>query len=171
MPLCQICSTRFPNRVRIDGKLKSLQNRKFCLACSPYGQHNTKSLSMMLMPEGVRRCPRCQQMLSLDRFYRRRDGRNASVYCKECTNRQAIERQQRLKQDVVAFLGGCCAHCGYDRYIGSLEVHHTDPTVKEFDLSHCRSTTFEKIKPELDKCLLLCANCHREEHARLKGLL
>jgi hypothetical protein len=55
--------------------------------------------------------------------------------------------------------------------MGCLELHHRDPGAKEFDFAHYRSTTFEKVKPELDKCILLCANCHREEHARLKGLL
>jgi hypothetical protein len=76
-----------------------------------------------------------------------------------------------LKQEIVVFFGGRCARCGYNRYLGSLELHHTNPDVKEFDFAHSRSTTFEKIKPELEKCILLCANCHREEHARLKGLL
>lgn len=71
----------------------------------------------------------------------------------------------------VAYKGGHCECCGYSRYIGALEFHHPNPGEKEFDLAGFRSTTFEKVKAELDKCILLCSNCHREEHARLKGLL
>jgi formate-dependent nitrite reductase cytochrome c552 subunit len=52
-----------------------------------------------------------------------------------------------------------------------LEFHHRDPTQKDFSLGHAKMTNFEKVKSELDKCDLLCANCHREEHARLKGQL
>jgi hypothetical protein len=170
MPICLKCQAHFPNSTLIDGKRKNLQTRRFCLACSPYGQHNTRDLRVA-RPEGVHWCPRCQQHVPLADFYRRRDGRDPTPYCKVCTNRQAVERQQRLKKQAVEYKGGCCAVCGYDRYVGSLEFHHEDDAVKEFNLSHAQCTSFEKIKTELDKCVLLCANCHREEHARLKGLL
>jgi hypothetical protein len=104
-------------------------------------------------------------------FYRRRGKEGHGVYCKSCTNRQSIERQQALKKQAVEYKGRCCSSCGYDRYIGSLEFHHVDPEGKDFTLAHAKNTNFEKIKAELDKCVVLCANCHREEHARLKGLL
>ena len=81
-----------------------------------------------------------------------------------------MERQQRLKQKCVEYKGGCCQLCGYNRYIGALEFHHLDPAVKDFSLAHTRSTTFEKVRAELDKCILVCANCHRELHAEQKGL-
>lgn len=117
-----------------------------------------------------RRCPRCKTEKPLDEFYRRRDDKNASVYCKPCTNAQTIERQQRLKLQAIAYKGSKCQKCGYAGYIGAFDFHHRDPLVKDFSLSHAKLTSFEKVKPELDKCDLLCANCHREEHARLKGL-
>jgi 5-methylcytosine-specific restriction endonuclease McrA len=71
----------------------------------------------------------------------------------------------------VEYKGGCCSICGYNRYIGSLEFHHVNAEGKDFTLAHAKNTVFEKIKAELDKCVVLCANCHREEHARLKALL
>jgi len=78
----------------------------------------------------------------------------------------------RFKEQCVAYKGGKCERCGYDKYIGSLEFHHKDPTEKDFSVAHARLTSFsERVKRELDKCELLCSNCHREVHALLKGLI
>lgn len=53
--------------------------------------------------------------------------------------------------------------CGYSKCIEALEFHHLDPTEKEFEISDRRS--WEALTAELDKCILLCANCHREYHS------
>ena len=171
MPVCRKCLNPFPLSVRINGDRRSLQNRKFCLTCSPYKLHNTKDLADREMSSEERRCPRCTLRQPVSAFYRRRGKEGHGVYCKICTNRQSIERQQALKKRAVEYKGGCCSSCGYDRYIGSLEFHHVNPEGKDFTLAYAKNTNFEKIKSELDKCIVLCANCHREEHARLKGLL
>lgn len=71
----------------------------------------------------------------------------------------------------VAYKGGACLNCGYCKYLGSLEFHHVDPSMKDFSLStkgHCRS--WESVKLELDKTILLCSNCHKEIHAGLLNL-
>jgi DNA-binding CsgD family transcriptional regulator len=76
-----------------------------------------------------------------------------------------VKRRQKIKELSVDYKGGCCERCGYDKYIGALEFHHLDPTKKDFNVSkkgHC--TSWEKVKKELDKCILVCANCHREVH-------
>jgi 5-methylcytosine-specific restriction endonuclease McrA len=68
----------------------------------------------------------------------------------------------------VQYKGGKCCICGYDKCYDALEFHHLDPSQKDFGLSsngHTRS--WEKVKEELDKCILVCANCHREIHAHL----
>ena len=120
----------------------------------------------------TKHCKRCSTEKSSDEFYRRRKGTDLSPYCKPCTNDQVLVRQRRFKEKCVEYLGGSCVHCGYDRYFGTLEFHHKDPTQKDFTIANARLTTFnERIEAELDKCLLLCANCHREQHAREKGLL
>jgi hypothetical protein len=176
MPTCRKCHAAFPNHVHINGRAHNLQRRKFCLDCSPFGRHNTRDLSAApeIRPAGLpeqARCSRCKRTLPASKFHRRRDGSRLLKYCRECTNRQVVERQQRLKRLAVEYKGGRCQHCGYDRYVGALEFHHEDGSQKESDVSRFKCTTFEKVKSELDKCLLLCANCHREEHARLKGLI
>jgi hypothetical protein len=170
MPLCRKCATSFPTKLRINGRMRNLQNRTFCLSCSPFGQHNTRT-NIIVEEEGTRWCPRCERMLETKDFYRRRDSYVPSSYCRECNRQLVAERQQQFKKRGVEYKGGTCARCGYSRYIGSLEFHHLDPEAKEFNLADFHSTDFEKLKAELDKCLLLCANCHREEHARQNGAL
>lgn len=117
-------------------------------------------------------CKRCNTVKSSEEFYRRRKGTDLSPYCKPCTNEQTVERQQAFKKKCVEYKGGSCSRCGYDRYIGALEFHHLDPTQKDFTIAKAKLTTFgEKVQKELDKCVLLCSNCHREQHAIDKGLL
>jgi hypothetical protein len=110
-------------------------------------------------------CPKCTESKDITEFYNRRGKSNSSVYCKICTNLQTIVRQRELKLQSVNYKGGCCQICGYDKCLGALEFHHLDPSVKEFNLSRMKSSTFnEKITKELDKCIMVCANCHREIH-------
>lgn len=55
--------------------------------------------------------------------------------------------------------------CGYARCINALEFHHLDPLQKDFNISNIKLTTFDKrTMEELDKCIMVCANCHREIH-------
>lgn len=62
--------------------------------------------------------------------------------------------------------GGKCEHCGYSANIAALEFHHMNPEEKEFqvDLRAFSNHSLEKLEAELDKCELLCSNCHREYH-------
>jgi hypothetical protein len=113
-------------------------------------------------------CPRCQENLKISLFYQRRGKIGGSVYCKRCTNSQATERQKSFKLKCAEYKGGKCSNCGYSKSLSALEFHHIISEEKDFSISKKRSLTFDNsIKKELDKCLLLCANCHREEHDRL----
>jgi len=72
-------------------------------------------------------------------------------------------RRKLLKVKAVEYKGGKCVECGYDKCIAALEFHHLDPEKKEFNLGVRGLTrSWKKIKNELNKCVLLCANCHRE---------
>ena len=91
-------------------------------------------------------------------------------YCSvKCRSKKKVKEWRiRTKLRSIEYKGGCCQVCGYDRYIGALEFHHRDLTQKDFGIAaagHCRA--WEKIQAELDKCDLLCANCHREAHANI----
>jgi hypothetical protein len=167
MPVCKKCQAEFPGRMTIEGKRRNLCSRKFCINCSPFNGHNCRDLTAPQIP-GHRRCVRCKKWLQLVNFYPRRQRADYSPYCKQCTNIQTLERQRALKRRAIEYKGVRCSRCGYDRCDGALEFHHTNPRRKDVNISHLRHTTFEKIIAELDKCVLLCANCHREEHAMQK---
>jgi len=170
MPICRKCNSQFSNRVKIDGIFRNFQNRRYCLECSPFNNHNTRKLEEC--PDKERTCPRCNQLKTTDQFYQRRGVEGKSVYCKVCSNEHAVERQQQFKEECVQYKGGKCSICNYDAYIGTLEFHHLNPNDKDFSPAHAKLTTFnDRIKQELDKCVLLCANCHREEHAKIKLLI
>jgi len=117
-------------------------------------------------------CPCCETEKLKDEFYNRRNGKGNSVYCKHCSNNQAVERQKKFKQQCIDYKGGKCVSCGYKKCNNVLEFHHLDPSKKEFSIAHAKLTSFnEKVKRELDNCALVCANCHREIHAGFLDLL
>ncbi len=79
------------------------------------------------------------------------------------------KRRKKLKELAVKYLGGRCIICGYNKCINALEFHHLEK--KSFGLSSRGITrSWQKIKKELNKCALLCANCHREIHAGIMQL-
>ena len=78
-------------------------------------------------------------------------------------SQSVITWRQRTKIKAVKYLGNKCSICGYDKCLGVLQFHHTDATQKEFSISG-KSISWEKIQKELDKCVLVCANCHGEIH-------
>lgn len=89
------------------------------------------------------------------------------TYCSvNCKNKQSVQtRRKSIKSRSIEYKGGKCEKCNYSKCIEALEFHHTDPNEKDFGLSAKGLThSWDKIKNELDKCILLCANCHREEH-------
>ena len=70
---------------------------------------------------------------------------------------------QSLKEKAVEYMGGCCITCGYNRCLAALQFHHINPYEKEFNISD--KNRWVDIVDELEKCVLLCANCHVEAHA------
>ena len=73
------------------------------------------------------------------------------------------------KERIIYVMGGKCCICGYEKCIQALEIHHINSEEKEFSLSN--SNIYRKwdiISKELQKCILLCANCHRDLHYKNK---
>lgn len=77
--------------------------------------------------------------------------------------KSVIEWRKKVKVNLVNYKGGKCEKCGYDKCIRSLEFHHLDPNEKDFTISG-KSWSFERLKKEVDKCILVCSNCHNEIH-------
>lgn len=73
------------------------------------------------------------------------------------------KRRRAVKLKAVALLGGACILCGYNKHPGVLDFHHVDPSAKSFGVSaKGLSRSWASIELELAKCVLVCANCHRE---------
>src|ERR1039458_2942193 len=89
-------------------------------------------------------------------------------YCSDkCKNKNgATDHRLKKKKEYVFYKGGKCEKCGYSKSLSALCFHHKNPNEKEFQFSKNESISKSKedIKKELDKCMLLCANCHAEEH-------
>ena len=85
--------------------------------------------------------------------------------CKECIHDNIRDIRHRYKLRLVEYKGGKCEICGYDKCVDALEFHHLNPNEKDFSLTCGDTRSFEKLKSESDKCILVCANCHREIHA------
>jgi hypothetical protein len=83
--------------------------------------------------------------------------------CKKCAVGAVNKRRDKLKKMSIEYKGGECENCGYNKCERALTFHHLDPTKKEIKLSRA-NISWEKIKLELDKCILLCFNCHMELH-------
>jgi hypothetical protein len=78
--------------------------------------------------------------------------------------RQAANRRRReLRERAVRYLGGKCSICKYDKCISAFDFHHIEVWLKDFTIS-ANMSSWEKIEPELKKCVLLCSRCHREVH-------
>ena len=76
------------------------------------------------------------------------------------------KRRKELRAKAIAYKGGCCELCGYAKCAEALEFHHLDQYKKDFGISSKGYTrSWVRVKKELDKCAMICANCHRELHA------
>lgn len=78
--------------------------------------------------------------------------------------RYMADRYLLLKIKAIEYKGGKCIKCGYDKCYAAFDFHHRNPLEKEFSWHFMRRKSWDTIKTELDKCDLLCANCHRETH-------
>jgi hypothetical protein len=165
MKICQLCNKEFPLWVKIEGKRRNLNNRKFCLECSPFGSHNTVDFTKPKEPFGEGKlCPKCQEWKVWDQFYARAEGGRVS-YCKACHKIFSATKQRSIKAQAVEYKGGKCEDCGLEGHPAIFDFHHISPENKSFTIAYRSCISFERIKSELDKCVLLCSNCHRMRHA------
>ena len=122
---------------------------------------STKGLSSGSRGKTEIECLHCGET-DEDKFY----GLKRTI-CGKCHNKYTIKKGQEKKDFIIKLLGGECKHCGYKKYNGALDLHHINPEEKDPNFKSIRGWGKEKIIDEVKKCILLCANCHREEHYNL----
>lgn len=130
-------------------------------------QHNDKSsISEKL-------CPVCDKIKPIDEFYKRYGNRNDhGGYCKTCSNQYHSNRVKQVKIKMIEYKGCKCERCNLDikdSHYSVFEFHHINPKLKDINFEKIKYQKWDKIKKELDKCKLLCANCHRLTHADMEG--
>lgn len=112
------------------------------------------------------KCTDCSIELNEDTGYKKTETKWQSK-CKKCFNEYCVNRWKKRKIEAIEYKGGCCSVCGYKKFYGALEFHHLDSSQKDADWGKIRLWSWDKIKNELDKCICVCANCHREIHNKL----
>lgn len=92
-------------------------------------------------------------------------GPRAKLFCSDkCKNKYFVDKRRlELRFKAYKYKGGKCQKCGYQGLPACFDFHHTNPKEKQFSISHHPHTrSWDRVKKELDKCDLLCANCHRQ---------
>jgi hypothetical protein len=156
---CQGCGDKIPSRAVVNGKLRKVfWKRKWCFKCSPFGEMGAR-VRRKKWPGNMKVCPGCGAKAHVRVFKR-------NAICNDCLAKRAKVARHKLKQLCVDYLGGKCKQCGYNKCLAALDFHHRDPNEKDFEIGRAkgRAKSFEEMKSELDKCDLLCRNCHAEAH-------
>lgn len=153
---CQICH----KQKEIQGT--HLKNGTFANCCEQnqsFLENNNSSI--------IKKCLICGQP-----FIPKTKGKTRK-YCYKCSpaknDRSAAITAIRhaIKHQLIIYKGGKCEKCGYDKCEGALQFHHINPDEKDFELALMYNNGHNDMKilyQEVDKCALLCANCHAEEH-------
>lgn len=114
----------------------------------------------------LKQCKICGKEKDYDTEFAK-NGKSTRVYCKECEASRAREKYYQT-QEFLRSLKTKCSRCGYDRNPSALDFHHPDKN-KDAEIAvlakrYLSTKQKEKLLVEIEKCELLCANCHREEH-------
>ena len=124
------------------------------------------------------KCKKCH-----DKITARRDPEYQKRYHQKNKGRRLEQSKTwyaKIKQDwwdiIATIMALECTLCGYASHSATLEFHHIDPIEKEVSVHQIMSgvvpneTNVKKLREELEKCKILCANCHREHHAKYNHL-
>lgn len=88
--------------------------------------------------------------------------------CKICRMESVTEKRRRNKKILIEYKGEKCEICGYNKCADAMEFHHLNPKEKSFSISDSCSFGLNKLKAEVDKCILVCSNCHKEIHSKIR---
>lgn len=121
--------------------------------------------------DGKKFCVRCGEWKELTGNFSPKGKEKTQHYCRPCLYAYQLERWKKRKRKAVEMMGGKCSRCGYCRNYSALEFHHLDPSKKEQELASSIRCSWSKFVEELKKCVLVCSNCHREEHHQADAIV
>lgn len=137
----------------------------------------------MLIRENRKLCPKCGEYKDLWRFHKdKHKSGGVASWCKSCDrekhrlrmadpaqrekSRNRVKKTQKLIREIVSLeKSSGCSLCGYNKTPTAIEFHYINQQDKENTISQIK--TFATLSAEIDKCIMVCANCHRELHAGL----
>jgi predicted HNH restriction endonuclease len=128
---------------------------------------------VQFLSENKIQCRKCGNILDARYFTKNKNATHGfRKECRKCHQEVIKERRQTIKKYWVEGMGGCCQNCGFKKYLGPLQFHHVEwnwknrnPENTYPNLVMYRKYDEAQIKLELDKCCLLCANCHDAVHS------
>jgi hypothetical protein len=111
-------------------------------------------------------CSSCEKNLPVSDFYSNgfdyKKKRKYKPWCSACEYKR---QRARLDKVIIDHFGGArCQRCGYDKCFRALECHHLDSANKDMGIARMVTASKARLAKELAKCILVCANCHREIH-------
>ena len=138
---------------------------KICSKCKteyPITEFRWRNKAKGTLHSQCKSCEKARDKIHYQESKERRDTIRETAFLQKSNNLGAVD---------AALAKGCCK-CGETRpYV--LDFHHRDPSKKVNTINHMiKSSSYEKVLEELEKCDVLCANCHREFHhlERTKGI-
>ena len=109
------------------------------------------------------KCPCCNQVKEKSNFYFS-GGKLAQKPCKACVREREKQKYKNHKQELNNYkIEHTCAKCGCDKFY-VIDFHHIDPSIKDFTIASNPRKNMKTLMKELEKCIPLCSNCHREFH-------
>lgn len=144
---CLHCNKNFAREGKVSNT--NWNKRKFC-------SRKCWSLFRGGLIEQKIKCSSCNK----DYIYKVKAS-NTNTKCSSCV---VNAKRYEVKLKAVTYKGGKCIKCGYNKCLAALQFHHVNPEEKEFRIGGAHTYSWERIQKELDKCILVCANCHAELH-------
>ena len=116
---------------------------------------------------GIKQCGCCGEMKTRKEFNSKSKTGSLQSYCKRCLYLYQMRRWNQKKITAIEYKGGKCIKCGLIDHPVVYDFHHPNDD-KDMDWSSLRNKKWETIVKEIDKCVLICAPCHRKEHLNTK---
>ena len=92
--------------------------------------------------------------------YRKSDAFRESIRKYNRNNRDRRYRDTTVRKLREIKLESGCVQCGFRSHHAALEFHHRNPEIKKFRLGESRNYSWKAVLLEVEKCDILCANCH-----------